>query len=92
VHAALRLKPEDAPNLYYVTLGRAYFLLGDLEQARINLEHALGRGPTHLEARIYLAALHATAGDTEAATWEVEEIRLLCTPSSPSTDGWRPTP
>ena len=58
-------------------LGRAYLFLGDLEQARVNLEHALSRNPVNLETHVYMAALHVTAGDKAAAAWEAEEIRTL---------------
>ena len=76
VRTALRLNPE-ASILYFVTLGRAYFFVGDLEQSRINLEQALLRSPLHFEARVYMAALQALAGDKPAALWEAEEIRAL---------------
>ena len=76
VRGATRLNPE-AGNLYFLTLGQAYLFLGDLEQARVNLDHALSRNPSQLEVHVYLAALHATAGDKAAAAWEAEEIRVL---------------
>jgi DNA-binding winged helix-turn-helix (wHTH) protein/TolB-like protein/Tfp pilus assembly protein PilF len=76
VRTALRLNPE-ASILYFVTLGRAYFFVGDLEQSRINLEQALLRSPLHFEARVYMAALQALIGDKPAALWEAEEIRAL---------------
>jgi len=73
---AMRLNPQ-AGHLYFLNLGRAYLALGDLEQARVNLEHALLRNAVNLEAHIYMAALHVTAGDKAAAAWEAEEIRAL---------------
>lgn len=76
LRAAMRLDPQ-AGYLYFLNLGRAYFFLGDLEQARVNLEQALLRNPVNLEARVYMAALHVTAGDKAAAAWEGEEIRAL---------------
>ena len=76
VRTAMRLNPESS-RLYFSTLGRAYLFLGDLEQARVNLEHALSRNPAHLEAHIYMAALYIAAGDKAAAAWEAEEIRAL---------------
>ncbi|MGZ8211850.1 MAG: winged helix-turn-helix domain-containing protein, partial [Burkholderiales bacterium] len=76
LRTAMRLKPE-AGHLYYLILGRAYFALGDLEQARLNLEHALLRNPVNLEARAYMAALHVLTGNKAAAAWEAEEIRAL---------------
>jgi tetratricopeptide (TPR) repeat protein len=76
VRTAMRLNPQ-AGHLYFLILGRAYLYLGDLEQARVNLEQALLRNPANLEAHVYLAALHVMAGNKEAAAWEVEEIRTL---------------
>jgi DNA-binding winged helix-turn-helix (wHTH) protein/TolB-like protein/Tfp pilus assembly protein PilF len=76
LRTAMRLNPQ-AGHLYFLILGRAYLFLGDLEQARINLEQALSRNAVNLEARVYLAALHVTAGDKTAAAWEAEEIRAL---------------
>src|SRR5262245_36481312 len=76
LRTAMRLNP-DAGYLYFLILGRAYFALGDLEQARINLEHALKRNPVNLEVRVYMAATQVSAGNKTDATWEAEEIRAL---------------
>jgi len=76
LRTAMRLDPQ-AGYLYFLILGRAYLFLGDLEQARVNLERALLRNPVNLEAHVYMAALHVTAGDKAAAAWEAEEIRAL---------------
>ena len=76
LRTAMRLNPE-AGYLYFLLLGRAYLFLGDLEQARVNLEHALSRNPSNLEAHVYMAALCVTAGDKAAAAWQAEEIRAL---------------
>jgi len=76
VRTAIRLRPE-AGYLYFLILGRAYFGLGDLEQARINLQQAVLRNPVNLEARVYLAATHLAAGNATESRWEVEEIRTL---------------
>jgi DNA-binding winged helix-turn-helix (wHTH) protein/TolB-like protein len=76
LRTAMRLNPQ-AGHLYFLNLGRAYLFLGDLEQARINLKHALSRNPVNLEAHVYMAALNVTAGDKAAAAWEAEEIRSL---------------
>jgi TolB-like protein/cytochrome c-type biogenesis protein CcmH/NrfG len=73
---AMRLNPQ-AGHLYFLNLGRAYLALGDLEQARVNLEQALSRNPENLEAHVYMAALYVTAGDKAAAAWKAEEIRAL---------------
>ncbi|MGH6608789.1 MAG: winged helix-turn-helix domain-containing tetratricopeptide repeat protein, partial [Burkholderiaceae bacterium] len=76
LRTALRLNP-DAGSLYFLLLGRAYYFLGDSEQARVNLDHALLRNAENLEARIYLAAVHSLAGETAAAEWQASEIRAL---------------
>ena len=76
LRTAMRLNPQ-AGYLYFLLLGRAYLFLGDLEQARVNLEQALARNPLNLETHVYLAAMHATAGADSAAAWEAEEIRGL---------------
>ena len=73
---ALQLNP-DAGSLYLLLLGRAYYFLGDIEQARFNLKRTLERNPENLEARIYLAAADWQAGDRAAALWQVSEIRSL---------------
>lgn len=76
LRTAMRLMPESG-YLYLMLLGRAYLFLGDLEQARVNLEQSLLRNPEFLDARVYLAAVHVAAGDKTAASWEAEEIRAL---------------
>lgn len=72
----MRLNPTSG-YLYFLVLGRAYFFLGDLEQARINLEEASKRNPEYLETHIYLAALKVASGDTPSAGWEADQIRAL---------------
>jgi DNA-binding winged helix-turn-helix (wHTH) protein/TolB-like protein/Tfp pilus assembly protein PilF len=76
LRTAMRLKPE-AGYLYFLNLGKAYLFLGDLEQARVNLQHALARNPVNLETHVYMAALNSVAGEKSAAAWEAEEIRSL---------------
>jgi TolB-like protein/DNA-binding winged helix-turn-helix (wHTH) protein/Tfp pilus assembly protein PilF len=76
MRTAIRLNP-DAGYLYYLLLGRAYFFLGDWEQAEVNLFEALARNPSNLETRIYLAAVRSSAGDQDGAAWEREEILAL---------------
>jgi DNA-binding winged helix-turn-helix (wHTH) protein/TolB-like protein/Tfp pilus assembly protein PilF len=76
LRTAMRLNPQ-AGYLYFLILGRTYLALGDLEQARVNLEQALSRNPVNLETHVYMAALHVAAGDKAGAAWEAEEIRSL---------------
>jgi TolB-like protein/DNA-binding winged helix-turn-helix (wHTH) protein/Tfp pilus assembly protein PilF len=76
LRTAMRLNPASG-YLYFLVLGRAYLFLGDLEQARLNLEQALSRNPESLEAHIYMAAAYLGAGNATSAAWEAEEIRML---------------
>ena len=76
LRTAMRLNPESG-YLYFLVLGRAYLFLGDLDQARINLEQALKRNSEYLEAHVYMAAVHVAAGNKASADWEAEEIRAL---------------
>jgi tetratricopeptide (TPR) repeat protein len=73
---ALRLSP-DAGSLYFLLLGRAYYFLGDQEQAQVNLGEALARNSQSLEAHLYLAAAKALAGDAAGARWQADEVRVL---------------
>ena len=72
----MRLNPA-AGYLYFMTLGRAYFFLGDHEQAVINLREALSRNPASLEVHVYLAAALQLGGDQDEAEWQAEEIRSI---------------
>lgn len=76
LRTAIRLNLESG-YLYFLVLGRAYLFLGDLEQARVNLEQALTRNAENLEAHVYMAAVHVAAGNKTSASWEAEEIRTL---------------
>ncbi len=76
MRTAMRLNPTSG-YLYFLVLGRAYFFLGNLEQARINLEEASKRNPEYLETHVYLAALEVASGATPSAAWEADQIRAL---------------
>ncbi len=76
LRTSFRLNPS-AGSLYFLLLGRAYYFLGDGEQALVNLEQALLRNPQNLEAHIYLAAVHHLQARLDAAQWEAGEIRAL---------------
>jgi DNA-binding winged helix-turn-helix (wHTH) protein/TolB-like protein/Tfp pilus assembly protein PilF len=73
---ALRLNP-DGGYLYFLVLGRAYLLEGDIEQARLNLREASSRNHVDLETRLFSAAAATAAGDRALAQWEAQEIRAL---------------
>ena len=76
MRTAMRLNPRSG-YLYFLVLGRAYFFLGDLEQARFNLEEALKRNPEYLETHVYMAALQVLLGDKSSAAWEADQVRAL---------------
>jgi len=73
---AMRLQPS-AGYLYFLLLGRAYYYLGDCDQAEINLREALDRNPSNIEARLYTVACLVRQGNIVDAEWEVEEIGTL---------------
>lgn len=70
---AMRLRP-DGGYLYFLLLGRAYYFLGDCDQALINLREAVARNPANLETHLYLAACMVRTGDRDGAEWEALEI------------------
>ena len=76
MRTAMRLNPRSG-YLYFLVLGRAYFFVGDLEQAHVNLEEALKRNPEYTETHVYLAALKVLQGDNSSAAWEADQIRAL---------------
>jgi TolB-like protein/DNA-binding winged helix-turn-helix (wHTH) protein/Tfp pilus assembly protein PilF len=76
LRTAMRLNPQ-AGHLYFLVLGRAYLFLGNLEQARVNLEHALSRNLANLEAHVFMAAVHVKTGDKVGSALEADEIRAL---------------
>jgi len=76
MRTAMRLNPRSG-YLYFLVLGRAYFFVGDLEQARINLEEASRRNPQYLETHVYIAALDILAGDKPSGAWEADQIRSI---------------
>src|SRR5437870_2790967 len=76
MRTAMRLNPRSG-YLYFLVLGRAYFFVGDLEQAHVDLEEALKRNPEYTETHVYLAALKVLQGDNSSAAWEADQIRAL---------------
>jgi DNA-binding winged helix-turn-helix (wHTH) protein/TolB-like protein/cytochrome c-type biogenesis protein CcmH/NrfG len=76
LRTAIRLNPKSG-YLYFLVLGRAYFFLHELEQARINLDEAMKRNSEYLETHIYMAAVDFAQGDKASAAWEAEQIRVL---------------
>jgi DNA-binding winged helix-turn-helix (wHTH) protein/TolB-like protein/Flp pilus assembly protein TadD len=76
LRTALRLTPERRAYIFEL-LGRAYFFLGDLEQAAINLREAVSRNPTVLDPHVFLTAALLAAGERDAARFQADEIRAL---------------
>jgi len=76
MRTAMRFNPTSG-YLYFLVLGRAYFFLGDLEQARINLDEALKRNPEYLETHVYMAAVSILQGDGPSGAWEADQIQAL---------------
>ncbi|MCL4800966.1 MAG: winged helix-turn-helix domain-containing protein [Burkholderiales bacterium] len=76
LRAGMRLTPNPGAT-YHLLLGRAYYFLGDLEQARVNLLEAINRNPAHVEAHLFMAVVAARSGDRETALWHTDEIRAL---------------
>jgi len=73
---AIRLNPH-AGYLYFMLLARAYYFLGDFEQAEINLREALSRNPQNVEVHLYLAATLLRLNKADDAAWETEEVKSI---------------
>jgi len=73
---AIRLNPH-AGYLYFLLLARAYYFLGDFEQAEINLKEAISRNPQNVEAHLYRAATLLRLNQSDDAAWEVEEVKSI---------------
>ena len=83
---AMRLNPLYPP-LYEWTLGHAYFLVGEYEQAIDALRRVLDRNPAFHPAHIYLALSLGRLGRVDEAQSEVAEFTKL-TPDM-SWDSWK---
>ena len=76
VEKGMRLNPYYTWDYPY-NLGRAYYTLGQTEQAITALEAAKARNPSAVPIRLHLAATYVRAGRLEDAEWEVEEIQSI---------------
>lgn len=83
---AMRLNPLYPP-LYEWTLGHAYFLLGEYEQAIDALRRVLDRNPAFLPAHIYLALCLGQLGRVGEAQAEAAEFARV-TPNM-SWESWK---
>lgn len=73
VRKAMRLNPRY-PSQYPSILGRAYYHLGQYEQATEILRQAVDQNPNRTPARLYLVLSYVAQGKLEEARWEVSEI------------------
>ncbi len=73
---AIQLNPR-AGYLYFLLLARAYYFLGDFEQAEINLKEAIARNPQNVEAHLYRAATLLRLNKADDAGWEAEEVKSI---------------
>ena len=71
---AMLLNP-NYPHIYLIIRGEVYFNLHAYDDAIRDLESALARNPEAQEARLWLAAAYAHAGDIDSANWQLESIR-----------------
>jgi adenylate cyclase len=83
---AMRLNPLY-PSLYEWTLGHAYFLLGEYEQAIAALRRVLDRSPGFHPAHIYLALSLTQLGRMDESKAEAAEF-MRVTPSM-SWESWK---
>lgn len=73
VRKAMRLNPRY-PSQYPSILGRAYYHLGQYEQAAEALRHAVDLNPNRTPARLYLVLSYVALGRQEEASWEAGEV------------------
>ncbi len=78
IEQAFRLNPNYGVT-YIFALGRAYFALGDLENARKQFERGIERNPNFLPNHLYRMFAAEASGDTETA----ERIRNALSLSHP---------
>ncbi len=73
---AMRLNPRYSAA-YIDILGRAYFILGEYEQAISEFRECITRDPALITCHSFLAATYALMGRIGEAQWEADEIRGL---------------
>jgi adenylate cyclase len=73
---AIRLRPF-APAFYYYTLGRAYFMTGQLDESITPVKKAINVSPNYLPAHVLLAACYSSLDrHAEAAAAADEVLRI----------------
>jgi adenylate cyclase len=73
VSKAMQLNPRY-PSQYPSILGRAYYHLGQYEQAAETLRQAVELNPNRTPARLYLLLSYVALGKLDEASWEGSEI------------------
>jgi tetratricopeptide (TPR) repeat protein len=76
ISKGIKLNPHYSWDYPYI-MGRAHYILKQYPQAIERLLEALDRNENAVPSRIYLAAAYMAAGNSEEATWEVEQIQVL---------------
>lgn len=86
----MRLNPYYTWDYPY-NLGRAYYTLGNYDDAIKSLTNALERNENAVPVRLFLAASYVHADRLDDAEWEIEQIMVL-TPSATITHTRNTTP
>jgi tetratricopeptide (TPR) repeat protein len=73
VHKAMRLNPHY-PGQYPSILGRAYFHLGQYDEAVDTLRHSLDLNAVRTPPRLYLILSYVAQGKLDEARWEVDQL------------------
>ena len=76
IRKGMELNPHYSWDYPY-NLGRAYYNLGEYEQAIEHLQVALERNMNAMPARLFLAASMVAVKQGEEAAWEVEQIMTM---------------
>ena len=73
VEKAMRLDPHYPPT-YLIYLGRAYYAMGQYEEAITALKKSLTRNPDSMGCNLFLAVIYGELGWKEEAQAQVAEI------------------
>ena len=75
VKKGMQLDPHYSWDYLY-NLGRAYYTMGQYEEAVKTLQQALDRNDLAVHPRLYLVASYVALGQMEDASWEVEKLQI----------------
>jgi adenylate cyclase len=73
---AIRLHPFAKASFYH-TLGRAYFMTGQYDEAIATLKKSLEKNPNYLPAHAFLAACYSSLDRLAEAASEADEVRRI---------------